>query len=162
MPRRRRSPSRYPAVTASQIEAMDAQAGRTLPLPVVLTLLRGDLSQEEVARTIGVARENYNKWERGKSGISETYAIRLSELTGLPAERFGGGRQSELDQIKQMLSEIQETVRELRGRLAALAPQDRQERLEAALALLEGEESLETPVRALRESLRAGRRQRRG
>lgn len=45
------------------------------------------LSQEEVAKCLGITRETYNKFEQGKK-IDSVYLYKLSLLFGCPIDSF--------------------------------------------------------------------------
>ena len=62
-----------------------------LPMRWVLRKIEGD-NVGERARRIGISRSTWYAWERGEFRPNHLQAERISQLTGIPPERFQGRR----------------------------------------------------------------------
>lgn len=62
-----------------------------LPMDKILVLVPGDTVTDR-ARTLGVSRECYYNWLRGRRRPDKNSAQKLSEITGVPATAIMGAR----------------------------------------------------------------------
>jgi transcriptional regulator with XRE-family HTH domain len=89
------------------------------PAELVRALRRKAGSHDKLAERLGTLRQTVIRWEKG-GGISEIYAVKLAELSGLPVERFLRARQTAAAARDAELARLQEEVAELRGQVAKL------------------------------------------
>lgn len=76
-------------------------------------------SHDKLAARLGTSRQRVIKWEQG-GGIGERYAVKLSEASGLPKERFRpppAERASRRKSLEEQVAEQAETIRQLADRL---------------------------------------------
>lgn len=70
---------------------------------VKLLRVEKSLSQAEIAEKIGISRSSYIAFEQGKTDLSLTEAIKLSDVFGVSLEEIKGGARSNYDKYKQMI-----------------------------------------------------------
>lgn len=62
-----------------------------IPMRLVLDKVKGDTTVEK-AKLVGVSRNTWYAWHRGEIRPNKHQAARLSELSGVAAEKFQGRR----------------------------------------------------------------------
>ena len=62
-----------------------------MPMRLVLDKVKGDTTVEK-AKLVGVSRNTWYAWYRGEIRPNKHQALKLSELSGVPAEKFQGRR----------------------------------------------------------------------
>lgn len=65
--------------------------------------LKKGLSQVEIAKRIGISRSSYITFEQGKTELSLSDAVKLSDIFGISLEELMGGQEPNYTKYKQMI-----------------------------------------------------------
>jgi len=119
------------------VSAREELASLLLPQRITHVISRAGLSQEDFGKAIGADRPRVNAWVRGRSGISQEYAEKISAYAStlyqedLPWTLFVSDRRTPLEEAAAQLAEtgriLEEAGQSVIGLLGELMPLLRQQ-----------------------------------